>query len=152
MFLDLLQAGGASAAGICAASLPGAEACVAATGHGESFCEAGECRALGSLVCVSREISTPLPLELSALPHQRPALGSVPSSGTHGSKAFVPIPFQFLPLSGPQFPDLVTLGSSQHHFQLTSEGFMIECLLIISTWLHSPSPEWRHLSREGEKS
>lgn len=60
-------------------------------------------------------------------------------------------PFQFLPLSGPQFPHLVTLGSSQCHFQLTPQGSMIEGLLITSTWLHSPSPERRHLSREGRR-
>lgn len=54
------------------------------------------------------------------------------------------------PIPAPQFPDLVTLGSSQHPFQLTSQGLVIERLLPIFTWLRSPSPEWEYLSREGE--
>lgn len=98
--LSLSQAGGASAAGSCAASLPGAGACAAATGPGASFSKAGECPLLGSLVRVSTEISPPPSLELPTLLCRRPGLGSKPSSGTRRKKPFVPIPSQLPPLSG----------------------------------------------------
>lgn len=46
--------------GNCAASPLGEGACAAAMAAGESFGKAGECTVLGSLVCVSVEISTHL--------------------------------------------------------------------------------------------
>lgn len=88
----LLQAGGASSTGSCAASPPGVGVCAAATGPGESFLKAGDCRVLGSLVCVSTENLSPAFLELSVLPCQRPA-----SSETHRRKALVPFPPSYLP-------------------------------------------------------